>query len=319
MPTDWLTADWFAAPDYELARLLIQRGLGAIYLLGFVVALRQFAPLLGERGLLPTPDFLSAVSYRQAPSIFHLHYSDRAMAAVSVVGIALAGAVVIGVPDLLPLPVAMLIWVALWALYLSIVNVGQTFYSFGWESLLLEAGFLAIFLGNSETVPPLFVLFLFRWLAFRVEFGAGLIKMRGDRCWKDLTCLDYHHETQPMPNPLSWLAHHVPRRFHRLEVIGNHVAQLVMPVLLFAPQPIAAAAATFMILTQLYLVATGNYAWLNWITIVICVAALPDSLLGLVVPDPAVVAQPALWFGALVVGLTVVVGVLSYWPMRNLL
>jgi hypothetical protein len=41
------------------------------------------------------------------------------------------------------------------------------------------------------------VLILLRWLLFRLEFGAGLIKMRGDRCWRDLTCLYYHHETQP--------------------------------------------------------------------------------------------------------------------------
>src|SRR5688500_13557824 len=127
MPTDWLPADWFNAPDYELARLLIQRGLGALYLVAFVVALRQFPPLLGERGLLPAPAFLRAVSYRQAPSLFHLHYSDRALVAVSIAGIILAGAVVLGLPDLLPLPLAMLVWVGLWALYLSIVNVGQTF------------------------------------------------------------------------------------------------------------------------------------------------------------------------------------------------
>jgi hypothetical protein len=323
MPTDWLTADWFAASDYELARLLIQRGLGALYLVAFVVALRQFPPLLGERGLLPAPSFLRAVSYRQAPSLFHLHYSDQLLVVVALTGIALAVAVVLGLPDLLPLPLAMLVWVVLWALYLSIVNVGQTFYSFGWESLLLEAGFLAIFLGNAQTAPPVLVLLLFRWLAFRVEFGAGLIKLRGDRCWRDLTCLEYHHETQPMPNPLSWLAHHMPRWFHRIEVLGNHAAQLVMPILLFAPQPIAAAAATYMILTQLYLVASGNYAWLNWITIVICISALPDSMLGLVLPDPhavrVAVSQPELWFAGLVVGLTVVVGVLSYWPVRNLL
>ena len=323
MPTDWLTADWFAASDYELARLLIQRGLGALYLVAFVVALRQFPPLLGERGLLPAPAFLRAVTYRQAPSLFHLHYSDRLLVGVALTGMALAVAVVLGLPDLLPLPLAMLVWVVLWALYLSIVNVGQTFYSFGWESLLLEAGFLAVFLGNAETAPPVLVLLLFRWLAFRVEFGAGLIKLRGDRCWRDLTCLDYHHETQPMPNPLSWFAHHMPRWFHRIEVLGNHVAQLVMPILLFAPQPIAAVAATYMILTQLYLVASGNYAWLNWMTIVIGVAALPDSMLGLVLPDPNPAGVPVipleLWFGGLVVGLTVVVGVLSYWPVRNLL
>jgi lipase maturation factor len=211
-------------------------------------------------------------------------------------------------------------WFVLWVLYLSIVNVGQSFYSFGWESLLLEAGFLAIFLGNDEVVPQTLVILLFRWLAFRVEFGAGLIKVRGDPCWRNLTCLDYHHETQPMPNPLSWYAHHLPKRFHRLEVLGNHVAQLVVPFGLFLPQPIAAIAGTYMILTQLYLVVTGNYAWLNWVTIVITIAALPDSMLGAVLPWAGTAsAGPAPWFAGVVVLLAVLVGILSYWPVRNLM
>ena len=117
-------------------------------------------------------------------------------------------------------------WLALWVLYLSIVNVGQTWYSFGWESLLLETGFLTIFLGNDDVAPPVLTMWLVRWLLFRVEFGAGLIKMRGDPCWRDLTCLYYHHETQPMPGPLSWFFHHLPKPLHRIEVAGNHFAQL---------------------------------------------------------------------------------------------
>ncbi len=120
-----------------------------------------------------------------------------------------------GAGDAVPLPVSMLLWLVLWALYLSIVNVGQTWYAFGWESLLLETGFLAVFLGNDDTAPPLLVLLLLRWLLFRVEFGAGLIKIRGDRCWRDLTCLCHHHETQPMPGPLSWFFHHLPVRCTR--------------------------------------------------------------------------------------------------------
>lgn len=78
------------------------------------------------------------------------------------------------------------------------------------------------------------MLWLARWLLFRVEFGAGLIKLRGDRCWRNLTCLYYHHETQPMPGPLSWFFHHLPKPLHRIEVAGNHFAQLVVPFALFA-------------------------------------------------------------------------------------
>lgn len=168
----------------------------------------------------------------------------------------------------------MVLWLVPWAMYLSIVNVGQTWYAFGWESLLLEVGFLAVFLGNDEVAPPVVVLFLLRWVLFRVEFGAGLIKMRGDSCWRELTCLDYHHETQPMPGPLSWFFHHLPKPFHRAEVAANHFTQLVVPVLLFTPQPIATAAASLMVLTQLWLVLSGNFSWLNWTTIVLALSAI---------------------------------------------
>jgi len=91
----------------------------------------------------------------------------------------------------------MLVWFALWVLYLSIVNVGQRFYSFGWESLLLEAGFLAIFLGNAPHAPPGQSCCCSVGSLSASELGAGLIKLRGDPCWRDLTCMDYHHETQP--------------------------------------------------------------------------------------------------------------------------
>src|SRR6202022_986104 len=161
-----------------------------------------------------------------------------------------AGGVCVGLARAGAIWASMLVWLVLWALYVSIVNVGQTFYSFGWESLLCEVGALAILLGDARTAPPVLLVFLMRWLLFRLEFGAGLIKVRGDRCWRDLTCLHYHHETQPMPNPLSWYFHRLPRRLHRVEVLGNHFAQLVAPFGLFAPQPVAEIAAAIMILTQ---------------------------------------------------------------------
>ena len=128
------------------------------------------------------PRFVAAVPFRRSPSLFHWRYSDGLLRVVAWTGVALSVAVVVGTTDLVPTPVAMVVWLALWALYLSIVNIGQTFYAFGWESLLLEAGFLAIFLGPARSAPPILVIFLIRWLLFRVEFGAGLIKIRGDPC-----------------------------------------------------------------------------------------------------------------------------------------
>lgn len=171
--------EWFTAPDYWLSRLVFQRALAGLYVVAFLATVLQFRALLGERGMLPVPRFVEQVPFRRAPSLFQLRYSDRFFACCAWTGCAVSAALLAGVDGLLPLWAAMTLWLVPWALYLSIVNVGQTWYGFGWESLLLETGFLAVFLGNDEVAPPVVVLFLIRWILFRVEFGAGLIKMRG--------------------------------------------------------------------------------------------------------------------------------------------
>lgn len=318
MKTDWT---WFTAPGYWLGRLVLQRGIAAIYLIAFVAAAKQFRALLGEHGMLPIPRFLRRQPFRAAPSIFYLHYSDRFFAGLCWLGAALSAAIVVGAADLVPLWAAMLGWLLLWVLYLSIVNVGQTWYSFGWESLLLESGFLAIFLGNDRVGPPVLVMWLARWLVFRLEFGAGLIKLRGDSCWRNLTCLYYHHETQPMPGPLSWFFHHLPKPLHRVEVAGNHFAQLVVPFGLFAPQPVASAAGAIIVITQLWLVASGNFAWLNWLTIILACSVIDGSRVATVLPLPEPENLPGtpMWFAGLVIAFTTAAVVLSYWPVRNLL
>ena len=312
---------WLSAPDYWLGRLVLERGVAVVYLIAFVGAARQFRALIGEHGMLPVPQYLARMSFRRVPSIFQLHYSDRFFATVAWVGAALSAAIAAGVAGLVPLWAAMLMWLLLWILYLSIVNVGQTWYSFGWESLLLETGFLAIFLGNDRVAPPLLTMWLARLLLFRLEFGAGLIKLRGDRCWRDLTCLYYHHETQPMPGPLSWFFHHLPKPLHRIEVAGNHFAQLVVPFGLFAPQPVASVAGAIVVITQLWLVVSGNFAWLNWLTILLGCSAIDASSAAAVLPMPAppALAAPPTWFAVLVIVFAVTTVILSYWPIRNML
>lgn len=312
---------WLPDAADASARLLFQRGLALVYLIAFIAARNQYRGLLGSRGLTPMADFVARVPFRRAPSFFHWRSSDRAFLTVAWTGAALSAAALVGLFDRVPIPIAMAAWAVLWALYLSIVNVGQRWYSFGWESLLCETGFLAVFLGPADVEPPAVVFVLLWWLLFRLELGAGLIKLRGDPCWRDLTCLEYHHETQPMPNPLSRWFHLLPRPLHRVEVAANHVAQLVAPVLLFAPQPIRSAAAALMIVTQAYLMLSGNFAWLNLLTIVIGFAALDghliEAVIGLTPPDS--LAPSPVWFD-LATGLAAAVVVaLSVGPAKNLL
>jgi hypothetical protein len=257
--------------------------------------------------------------FRDAPSLFHARYSDRLAMGLAWTGIVVAATLLVDLPQQGPIWLPMVAWFVLWMLYLSFVNVGQLFYGFGWESLLLEAGALAVLLGPADTAPPVLVVVLVRWLLFRVEFGAGLIKIRGDACWRTLTCLHYHHETQPMPGPFSWWFHRLPPSLHRVEVVANHGAQLVVPWLLFAPQPVAGVAGTIVIVTQLWLVASGNFAWLNALTITLALFAFDGAWLAWLPVDPPHLSPAPPGYAAAVLAATAAVVVLSYWPARNLL
>jgi hypothetical protein len=205
------------------------------------------------------------------------------------------------------------------ALYLSFVNVGQTFYGFGWETLLCETGFFAIFLGASRSSPNVWLLWIFRWTLFRLMFGAGLIKLRGDSCWRDFTCLDYYFETQPMPNPLSWYFHWMPHDIHAAGVAINHAVEVVIPFFYFAPQPIASIAGIITILFQGALIVSGNLSWLNWLTVVLCIPLVSDRWLAwLPIRPPADLSTaPAYHIALYVVAAAVVL--LSIAPVMNML
>jgi hypothetical protein len=296
-------------------RLLLQRGMAAIYFVAFLTVVNQFKPLLGERGLLPAGEFLDGVRFWEAPSVFHAGYSDRRLDIVAWMGLAVSGLAVLGVTEVGPIWVSMGTWLLLWVLYLSVVNVGQNFFGFGWESMLLEAGFFTAFLGPAHVRPSVLPVLMLRWMLFRTELGAGLIKLRHDRCWRDLTCLYYHYETQPLPNPLSWYFHRLPKPMHRFAVLFSHFVQLVVPFGLFASQPVASAAAGLIIFHQLWLIVSGNYSWLNWLTAVLGIAGVSDRVLR--IAEPALAARP-MWFeGVLWVVLAGTIA-LSIQPVMNL-
>ena len=198
--------------SYWLTRFIILRMLGLVYFVAFLSLAQQILPLIGSQGLLPVSLFFrqaerflgsSQSAFLQFPSIFWMNSSDLFLVAMGWLGVVLSAALLLGFANGILL-------IALWVIYLSFVHIGQDWYSYGWEIQLLETGFLAVFLcplldGRPFTKrpPPTAVIWLFRWLIFRVMLGAGLIKLRGDSCWRDLTCLYYHYETQPIPNPLS--------------------------------------------------------------------------------------------------------------------
>ncbi|WP_323172006.1 lipase maturation factor family protein [Natrialba sp. PRR66] len=314
----------FHGEEFWLVRLLFQRGLALLYLLAFLVAAFQFRPLAGEDGLLPIEWYAEGASFRERPSLFYFVPTDRAIGFAAWSGVGLAALALLAVPYWVPdsyaTPASMALWTAMWLLYLSFVNAGQTFYGYGWESMLLETGFLAIFLGAGSVAPPFLIILLLQWVLFRNMFGAGLIKLRGDDCWRDLSCMDSHYETQPIPNPVSWFAHHLSKRVHRVETFGNHVVELAVPFLYFAPQPASALAGLATIGFQGWLMVTGNFAWLNAITIVLAIPTFSDGVLAAVLPlsAPAAAATP-LYLQALAVVVALVVVAMSIRPVENML
>ena len=311
---------WFGSETFLLTRTALQRGLALVFLIAFLNAVNQFKPLLGERGLLPVPQFVKEVSFRDSPSLFFLAPNDMAFTVAAWLGVLLSCAAVIGIADRYGTWLSMLVWAMLWVLYISFVNVGQIFYGFGWESILLEACFYAVFLGSRANNPQTMVIWLLRWLLFRVMFGAGLIKLRGDPCWRDLTCLDYHYETQPIPNFLSWFFHWAPEWTHRGGVLFNHFAELIVPLAYFLPQPISAIAGVVTILFQGTIFLSGNLSWLNFLTMILALSTFDDRFLSAILRMPAPIAHPPPLGLKLAAGaLAVMVAILSVRPIRNML
>jgi hypothetical protein len=305
--------------EYWRSRWLFERALAGIYLVAFAAAAVQFVPLLGEHGLEPVARWIAEVPFKRSPSLFYLFPKDIAFRSAAWLGIGLSVAALSAWPPRLGTWASVIIWTAMWLLYLSFVNVGQTFYGFGWETLLCEVGFFAIFAGGSSTAPSLWLNWIYRWMLFRLMFGAGLIKLRGDSCWRDLTCLNYYFETQPMPNPLSWYFHWMPHSVHAAGVVVNHIVEVLVPFAYFLPQPVASVAAIATILFQGTLIVSGNLSWLNWLTIVIAIPLLGDRWLRwLPIRPPSDVASSTTHRRVMYV-VAALVAVLSIAPVTNML
>jgi len=269
------------AERYALVSWIFLRLLGAIYIAAFASLGVQIVGLIGQKGILPVGDYLSAAhrafgnsAYRALPTLFWVNSGDMALVAGTVAG-ALLGLLVF-VDRWTRTALA-----GLFALYLSYVYAGQDFMSFQWDTLLLEAGFLAIFLPGGSRI----IVWLFRWLVFRYLFLAGVVKLlSGDPTWHTLTALEYHFWTQPLPTPLAWYASQLPPWL----LIGGTAATLVIELgsvfLIFLPRRLRAAAACGVLLLQSLIVLTGNYNFFNLLTMLMCVFLFDDAALHRLVP-----------------------------------
>jgi hypothetical protein len=265
---------------------LFLRLLGLTYLIAFLSLALQIDGLIGPSGLLPARQWLEAVSVRLGPerywllpTVFWLGAGEAALRAAAVSGIVLSLLLLAGV---LPLPSLAL----LWALYLSFASVAQVFLGYQWDSLLLEAGFLALFLApprllprpGPESEPAPLALWLLRFLLFRLMLSSGLVKLAsGDPSWRQLTALRVHYETQPLPTWIGWYAHQLPPWFHTLSAALLFVLELLVPILVLCPRRLRVGGACALGALQLLIAATGNYGFFNLLTAILCVLALDDA------------------------------------------
>jgi len=233
----------------------------------------QIRALVGIDGLLPVVDLIDRLritygneGFLRYPTIFWFTASDAALSSACWFGVGAAGFLLFDKFSRLSL-------ILCFVLYLSVVNAGQTFTNFQWDTLLLEIGFLAIFLPGGSSIT----IFLFRWLLFRFMLMSGVVKLAsGDQNWWNLTALKYHYETQPLPSPVAWYAHQLPLWFHKLSVTGVFFIELIVPFLIFMPRSLRIFAACCFLLLQLSIIVTGNYNFFNLLVIILCLFLFED-------------------------------------------
>ena len=261
---------------YTVASALFVRALALIYLIALVSFGRQVRGLIGAQGVQPVIEFFSEVvrqlgphGFWQVPTIFWWVHSEFGLESIVWGGAVIAGVAAIGRPLTSGQRAA---FVLLLVYYLSIVNAGQVFMSYQWDYLLLETGFLVLFL------KPVFSrVWLFRWLLFRLMFESGAVKLLShDPVWRNLTALAVHYQTQPLPTPLAWYVFQAPLWFHKATTAMVFVIELGLPFLMFGPRRLKQIAAFGTIGLQTLIFLTGNYTFFNLLTITLCLFLLDD-------------------------------------------
>ena len=264
---------------YTVASGLFLRALALIYMIAFISFGRQVRGLIGAQGIQPVTEFISEVTRRFGPSGFWLvptlfwwTHSEFALESIVWGGALLGFVAAVGRPHTAGQRAA---FVVLFIYYLSVINGGQIFMGYQWDYLLLEAGFLAIFLKPARTR-----IWLFQWLLFRLIFESGAVKLLShDVSWHNLTALAVHYQTQPLPTPLAWYMMQLPLWFQKASTLFVFVVELGLPFFIFGPRRLKQIAGVGIITLQVLIFLTGNYTFFNLLTIALCLFLFDDTLL----------------------------------------
>lgn len=299
-------------PTYVWAQRWFLRALGVIYLIAFVSLWVQVDGLVGSNGMSPANQFFPPVRSQLGPDGFTLlptlcwfSSSDAFLHFLCGSGAIFSLLLIFGIA-----PAVLL--VALFVLYLSLTIAGQDFFNFQWDVLLLETGFLSIFFApwrlwrpelllwpklfgvppsggpdrvkaepraSSDTSPVSPAgLFLLKLLLFKLMLMSGVVKLTsGDDSWWNLTALDYHYWSQPLPTVFAWWADKSPEWFKHFSVAFCLVVEIIVPFFIWAPRRLRLIAAGLLIFLQLAIAITGNYCFFNLLTIALCLLLIDDS------------------------------------------
>jgi predicted DCC family thiol-disulfide oxidoreductase YuxK len=273
-------------PTYFRAGSIFVRLLALCYLAAFVSLWGQIDGLIGPHGILPAEDYLDWIRAQTGPSRFWFVPTLAWLSAKPVMlhGLCAGGmlaslSVFFGFAPTLGLALA-------WASYLSLSSISQIFLGYQWDALLLETGLLAIFLSppawrlrfSPSSPPSASALLLLLWLLFRLMFSSGAVKLgSGDPSWRSLTALRVHYETQPLPTWIGWAFHQFPPSFQTVSCIFLLFVELVVPFLVFAPRRAKHLAFGLLLVLQILIALTGNYAFFNWLAIALCALLIDDA------------------------------------------
>ena len=292
----WLFGRELKPAPFQLTADIVYRGVMAMALCAFASLWLQAEALIGDNGVLPAHEFLDAVhatfgtaSYWTVPTALWFGMSPHWVFGFGVL------CAVAGLAGRFKTTVA----VGAYAAYLSILGVGQTFTAYQWDTFLVECLFAVAILARS----PVAGIWVLRLLAFRFMFLSGAVKLlSGDPVWADLSALEYHFETQPLPTLFAWFAHQLPAPALTFAVAATFAIELVLPFFIFAPRKLRALAAFSFVFLEVLILVTGNYNFFNLLTIVVCIALFDDRFLRRErAPMPATQRHGARWLACLVI------------------
>jgi len=287
----FLWGDHPKAVSYNHVSWLFLRILALIYLIAFVSLWVQLEGLIGDRGILPVGDYLNAISTQMGGERFFL-LPTLSWFMPDGLGLHLLCACgcfcsILLLANIFSGPCLFLNW----ACYLSLAGSAQVFLGFQWDNLLLEAGFLAMFLApwrfkpRDSGTPSIIIIWLYRLLLFRLMFCSGMAKiLSGDLTWENLTALTVHYQTQPLPTWIGWMAHQMPESFHRWSAGGMFLIELAVPFLIFLPRRPRALAFFLFFGLMVLIIMTGNYTFFNWLTMAISMFLLDDEMFDAALP-----------------------------------